>query len=200
MDDLIAYFLGDDRFRLVVNAGTAEKDLDWLRSNAGNTRIEPRRDLALIAVQGPKALEKFALACADADLSGLPTFSAREIGSQFISRTGYTGEDGLEVMLPNEDAPPLWQSLLDAGVRPAGLAARDILRLEAGMLLYGQDMDETTTPLECGLGWTVDLKRDFIGAEACGKKNRLADLPDSCSKTKVCCATPRGSSPKMARA
>jgi aminomethyltransferase len=170
VDDLIAYWLGDHRFRLVVNAGTAEKDLDWLHAHsAKDTQIEPKRDSALIAVQGPKAIEKFNRAFPQADLSGLQSFSACIAGNQFISRTGYTGEDGLEIILPSEDAPQLWQSLLAAGVRPAGLAARDILRLEAGMLLYGQDMDETTTPIECGLTWTVNLHRDFIGSEALRK-------------------------------
>lgn len=167
VDDLIACWLGGDRFRLVVNAGTAEKDLQWLRAHAPRElRIEPRRDLAIIAVQGPKAREKFSVAAPHADISGLETFSARSTGEWLISRTGYTGEDGLEIILPHDDAPPLWRSLVGAGVCPAGLAARDILRLEAGMLLYGQDMDEMTTPIECGLAWTVDLKRDFIGSEA----------------------------------
>jgi aminomethyltransferase len=171
VDDLLAYWLGDDRFRLVVNAGTADKDLAWLRAHGtAQLQIEPRRDLAIIAVQGPKAIEKFSAAVPRADFSGLKRFSARAAGEWFISRTGYTGEDGLEVVLPQQDATQLWQSLLAAAVRPAGLAARDLLRLEAGMLLYGQDMDETSTPIECGLAWTLDLHRDFIGSRALREK------------------------------
>jgi aminomethyltransferase len=180
LDDLMAYWLGDDRFRLIVNAGTREKDLSWLRERAhGALTIEPRFDRAIIAVQGPRAIEKFGRACPSVDLTGLQRFCARKGGGWLVSRTGYTGEDGVEIVLPNEEALSTWQALLDAGVRPAGLAARDLLRLEAGMLLYGQDMDEMATPIECGLAWTVDLKRDFIGAEALRERApafRLAGL------------------------
>jgi len=173
LDDLIVYFLGPRRFRLVVNAATAEKDLAWMSAqNAGATAatIAPRRDLAMIAVQGPKARTKVwkALPPSQPATEALGPFFAAEQGAFFFGRTGYTGEDGFEIMLPAADAPDVWQALLDAGVSPAGLGARDTLRLEAGMNLYGQDMDETVTPTECGLKWTVDLDspRNFIGKAA----------------------------------
>jgi aminomethyltransferase len=180
LDDLIAYWLGEDEYRLIVNAGTAEKDLQWLRERAhASVAIRPRGDLAIIAVQGPRARNEFTAAFRDWELSPLKPFSTIERGGWFVSRTGYTGEDGIEVLLPAEDALGAWEALLAVGIHPAGLAARDVLRLEAGMLLYGQDMDETTTPIECGLDWTVDLKRDFVGADALRARTpefRLAGL------------------------
>jgi aminomethyltransferase len=173
LDDLIVYFLGSRRFRGVVNAATAEKDLEWMssqRAGAAAATITPRRDLAMIAVQGPAARTKVwrALPQSKPATEALGPFFAAEWGAYFFGRTGYTGEDGFEIMLPAAEAPGLWQALLDADVGPAGLGARDTLRLEAGMNLYGQDMDETVTPLECGLTWTVDLEspRDFIGKSA----------------------------------
>jgi aminomethyltransferase len=173
LDDLIVYFLDSRRFRVVVNAGTAEKDLAWMssqRARAAAATITPRRDLAMIAVQGPAARTKVwqALPRSKPATEALGPFFAAEWGAYFFGRTGYTGEDGFEIMLPAAEAPGLWQALLDADVGPAGLGARDTLRLEAGMNLYGQDMDETVTPLECGLRWTVDLEspRDFIGKAA----------------------------------
>jgi aminomethyltransferase len=173
IDDLIVYFLGD-RYRVVVNAGTAEKDLAWLESQAGRiapaVRIVPRRDLAMIAIQGPKAREKTWRAKPDVKACSekLGVFFGAACGQWFVARTGYTGEDGFEVMLPAGQAGGFWDSLRAAGVTPAGLGARDTLRLEAGMNLYGQDMDESVTPLESGLAWTVDLvsPRDFIGKQA----------------------------------
>lgn len=174
LDDLIVYFLGPQRYRVVVNAATADKDLAWMRGQAGDVRgqvaIEPRRDLAMIAVQGPRAREKLwqALPAVKAASEPLGTFFGVEVADLFIARTGYTGEDGFELMLPAARAEPAWKALLAAGVSAAGLGARDTLRLEAGMNLYGEDMDETVTPLECGLEWTVDLQtpRDFIGRQA----------------------------------
>ncbi|HEV8259738.1 MAG TPA: glycine cleavage system aminomethyltransferase GcvT [Burkholderiales bacterium] len=174
LDDLIVYFLDPRRFRLVVNAATADKDLGWMSSQraraAAAVTITPRRELAMIAVQGPAAREKVwrALPQSKPATKALDPFFAAERGALFFGRTGYTGEDGFEIMLPAAEAPVLWQALLDAGVGPAGLGARDTLRLEAGMNLYGQDMDETVTPLECGLKWTVDLEspRDFVGKAA----------------------------------
>jgi len=178
LDDLIVYFLREDLFRLVVNAGTADKDIAWLRGllaeRASKLVLTPRTDLAMIAVQGPNARTKLwqALPGSEAASAALKPFSAAGIpgatGEVFIARTGYTGEDGFEVMLPAGHAPDLWHSLAAAGVRPAGLGARDTLRLEAGMNLYGQDMDESVTPLESGLAWTVDLAsaRDFVGKAA----------------------------------
>lgn len=174
IDDLIAYYLGDDGYRLVVNAGTADKDLEWIvqqRDRAGlKVDVVARRDLAMIAVQGPNAREKFwqAFPAARKDSEGVQNFFAVKVADWLIARTGYTGEDGFEVILPAGEAEQLWQSLLAAGVKPAGLGARDTLRLEAGMNLYGQDMDEGVTPAESGLQWTVDLNgpREFVGKAA----------------------------------
>jgi len=174
IDDLIIYFLSESWFRVVVNAGTADKDMAWMLAQrdefAPALEITPRRDLAMIAVQGPNARIKVwqVIVGAQAATEGLKPFQAAEFGKYFIARTGYTGEDGFEIMLPASAAADLWNALHAAGVVPAGLGARDTLRLEAGMNLYGQDMDETTNPLESGLAWTVDLKseRDFIGKKA----------------------------------
>lgn len=171
LDDMIVYRLGPGRFRLVVNAATADKDLAWMRRHAvGDVAIEGRHDLAMIAVQGPQAREKAWQALPETKRAseGLAPFRAAQTEGLLIARTGYTGEDGLELMLPVAGAMPAWDALLQAGVAPAGLGARDTLRLEAGMNLYGEDMDESVTPAECGLGWTVDLQspRDFIGKQA----------------------------------
>ncbi|HQR21461.1 MAG TPA: glycine cleavage system aminomethyltransferase GcvT [Burkholderiaceae bacterium] len=171
IDDLIIYFLREDWFRIVVNASTAEKDLAWMekaRAAGGDVlTITPRRDLAMIAVQGPNARAKFwqVRPATKAATEGLGAFFAAEVGDLFVARTGYTGEDGFEVMLPAAQAAKLWADLKAAGVAEAGLGARDTLRLEAGMNLYGNDMDESISPLDAGLAWTVDLKtpRDFIG-------------------------------------
>ena len=174
IDDLITYYLTESWFRIVVNAGTADKDIAWIQAQrddlAPDLEITPRRDLAMIAVQGPNARTKVwqVIAGSQAETEDLKLFQAATYGQYFIARTGYTGEDGFEILLPAADAPSFWNALCDAGVAPAGLGARDTLRLEAGMNLYGQDMDETTNPLESGLAWTVDLKseRDFIGKQA----------------------------------
>lgn len=173
IDDLIIYFLSESWFRLVVNAGTADKDIDWITSQARqyapDLAITPRRDLAMIAVQGPSARAKVWAVIPDSQAvtENLKPFQSVELGDYFIARTGYTGEDGFEITLPASLAADFWQKLHAAGVAPAGLGARDTLRLEAGMNLYGQDMDETVGPLESGLAWTVDLKseRDFIGRQ-----------------------------------
>ncbi|UCH48024.1 MAG: glycine cleavage system aminomethyltransferase GcvT [Betaproteobacteria bacterium] len=174
IDDLIAYYVADGVYRLVVNAGTADKDLEWISrrrdSAALKVDVVARRDLAMIAVQGPKAREKFwqAKPALRKDSENLSSFSAEPAADWLIARTGYTGEDGFEITLPAGQAEGLWESLLAAGVKPAGLGARDTLRLEAGMNLYGQDMDESVTPIESGLQWTVDLSgvRDFVGRDA----------------------------------
>jgi aminomethyltransferase len=174
IDDLIVYFFSPARYRIVVNAGTAEKDIAWMRAQlvGFDTSLVVRRDVAMIAVQGPQARERFwtAFPVARAGSVTLENFQATEwtVGSDtwLIARTGYTGEDGFEVTVPADDAAAVWQALRDAGVKPCGLGARDTLRLEAGMNLYGQDMDENVSPYEAGLKWTVDLKdadRDFIG-------------------------------------
>jgi aminomethyltransferase len=174
IDDLIVYFLRDSWFRLVVNAGTRDKDLVWIRRHAASFGVEVREraDLAMLAVQGPRArsLAASMLApAAAADALALPAFFGAEIADWFIARTGYTGEDGFEIMLSADTATRIWRALNALGVLSCGLAARDTLRLEAGMNLYGHDMDETTHPFESGLGWTVALipaERHFIGRQA----------------------------------
>lgn len=174
IDDLITYFMDEQWFRTVVNAGTADKDIAWMRQQAAQLApqltITSRDDLAMVAVQGPNARAKVwqVLPQTRAATEGLQNFQAADCGEYFIARTGYTGEDGFEIMLPKEKAVAFWQALNQVGVPPIGLGARDTLRLEAGMNLYGQDMDESVGPLESGLAWTVDLKseRDFIGKAA----------------------------------
>jgi len=171
LDDLIVYFAGPDRYRAVLNAATAQADLEWLgrRAPAG-ARIRPRTDLAMLAVQGPRAREQFWAALPEfrSASEDLASFCSMERNESFLARTGYTGEDGFELMLPAGAAPEAWRRLCAAGVRPCGLGARDTLRLEAGMNLYGQDMDASVTPFESGLGWTVALEggRDFVGRAA----------------------------------
>ncbi|MES9994453.1 MAG: glycine cleavage system aminomethyltransferase GcvT [Candidatus Thiodiazotropha sp.] len=171
VDDLIVYYLDDEWYRLVVNAGTTEKDLAWLEKWSADysITIKPRRDLAMIAVQGPNARSK-ALPLLSPLLqqkgADLKPFNAVADGDWFLARTGYTGEDGFEIMVPGDQAAGFWQQLHAAGVQPCGLGARDTLRLEAGMNLYGSDMDEESSPLESGLGWTIAWEpsdRDFIG-------------------------------------
>jgi aminomethyltransferase len=172
LDDLIATWLGGERYRLVLNAATAEKDLAWMRLSADGARITPRRDLAMLALQGPAARETLWHARPEWRAASEPLggFFATEVASEvLVSRTGYTGEDGYEVALPSDQAAALWDASIAAGAAPCGLAARDTLRLEAGMNLYGQDMDESVTPHESGLAWTVDrgdAARDFIGRAA----------------------------------
>lgn len=174
IDDLIVYHVEANLYRVVVNAGTRDKDIAWMRAHAQNfaVTIAAREELAIIAVQGPKArsLAESVLPDAVAAAAGnLKRFACCDLDTWFIGRTGYTGEDGYEIMLPGEDAGDFWQALLDAGVTPAGLGARDTLRLEAGMNLYGNDMDETVSPLAAGLDWTISLHdeaRDFLGREA----------------------------------
>ena len=184
IDDLIAYYLRDDFFRVVVNAATRDKDLAWMREQVQkqDVTITERSDMAMIAVQGPQAREKthrvLDSECRDL-ASKLGPFFGAQCGDIFISRTGYTGEDGYELVVPAEQASALWRGLLEAGVRPAGLGSRDTLRLEAGMALYGTDMDETTSPLESGLTWTVAWEpedRDFIGRPALETQRREGGL------------------------
>lgn len=179
IDDLIAYYLSESWFRLVVNAGTADKDLAWIGQHAVayGVEVKPRRDLGILAVQGPNARAAVARhlpASLGAQALELIAFQAVYQGEMFVGRTGYTGEDGFELILPHAELVSLWQKLLADGVKPAGLGARDTLRLEAGMNLYGQDMDESKHPLESGLGWTIawgephagEPDRDFIGRQA----------------------------------
>ena len=171
VDDLITYYLGPDRFRLVVNAATRDKDLDWINLQAASfdVGVIERAGLAMIAVQGPVAREKAAQVLddqwSDAALK-LKPFYGLEAGEMFIARTGYTGEDGWEIMLPAKNAAAFWAQCVATGIQPCGLGARDTLRLEAGMNLYGSDMSETVSPLEAGLGWTIawdPQDRSFIG-------------------------------------
>ena len=206
IDDLIIYFMTEQWFRIVVNAGTADKDIAWMKEQAaffssdqfnpkpspvlpyqGGSQTPPlirggregfalpltitsRDDLAMVAIQGPNARAKVwqVLPQTKSATEGLQNFQAADCGEYFVARTGYTGEDGFEVMLPKEKVETFWYALNKVGVKPIGLGARDTLRLEAGMNLYGQEMDETINPLEAGMAWTVDLKseRDFIGKAA----------------------------------
>lgn len=176
LDDLIIYFLDEAFFRVVVNGGTRDKDLAWIRRQAKEQRFDvaiiERTDLAMLAVQGPQARVALATLMEEehrvAALALQPFFGVGA-GRWFVARTGYTGEDGFEVMLPNAEAASLWRSLNAAGVASCGLGARDTLRLEAGMNLYGNDMDESRNPFESGLAWTVALEpasRDFHGRRA----------------------------------
>ncbi len=178
IDDLIVYYMNDSWYRMVVNAATRDKDLAWIDEQSAGYEVEikERPDLAMIAVQGPHAREK-AIEALPVDVveavSELDRFFGSDCGEWFVGRTGYTGEDGFEIMLPDTEAPAFWDRLAEAGVKPCGLGARDTLRLEAGMNLYGADMTETTSPLISGLGWTIawePVERDFIGRAALQKQ------------------------------
>ncbi|MCF6441697.1 glycine cleavage system aminomethyltransferase GcvT [Pseudoalteromonas luteoviolacea] len=171
IDDLIIYFFTETDYRLVVNSATREKDLAHIGAVAADfdVTVTERPEYAMIAVQGPSAKEKTATILNDeqrAAVEGMKPFFGAQAGKLFIATTGYTGEAGYEIVVHNDDAAELWQQLLDAGVRPAGLGARDTLRLEAGMNLYGSDMDETVSPLAANMAWTIAWEpedRDFIG-------------------------------------
>ncbi|MEO6926487.1 MAG: glycine cleavage system aminomethyltransferase GcvT [Rhodanobacter sp.] len=188
IDDLIVYFFGEEYFRLVVNAGTRAKDLAWIekQATAFGIEVKERPDFAMIAVQGPHARAKVLDLLHEVDrprIEKLGKFAAAAAQGPhgmplFVARTGYTGEDGFEIIVPQEHAIALWEALLAAGVAPAGLGARDTLRLEAGMNLYGQDMDESVTPWEANLGWTVSLDegRAFIGRAAL-EQQKAAGVP-----------------------
>lgn len=185
LDDLIVYFQDEKWFRIVANAGTRAKDLSWIRNAArefGGVKVTERDDLAMIAVQGPQAKAKVYQTLGGSvreTTERLPPYRSATVGELFIATTGYTGEAGFEIILPARAAPFTWQMLVEAGVAPIGLGARDTLRLEAGMNLYGADMDETTTPLESGLAWTVAFEpadRKFIGREAL-ERQRAAGVP-----------------------
>ncbi|MEE9342300.1 MAG: glycine cleavage system aminomethyltransferase GcvT [Gammaproteobacteria bacterium] len=174
IDDLIIYFFEESHFRLVVNSSTREKDVAWINKQAKgfSVRVTERPELAMVAVQGPNA-RQHVIELIDSEhraaVDGLTPFKATFVDDWFIARTGYTGEDGFEIVLPAEAAPAFWQALEQRGVRPCGLGARDTLRLEAGMALYGTDMDDTLSPLQSGLAWTVGWDpqdRLFIGRQA----------------------------------
>ena len=171
IDDLITYYLDETHYRLVVNAATRDKDMAWIMAQADrfDVAVTERPELAMIAIQGPNARARVnGLLSAEtaAAAAALKVFFATIDGEWF---TGYTGEDGYEIILPESDVVGFWNRLVEAGVRPCGLGARDTLRLEAGMNLYGSDMDETTSPWSTGLAWTVAMDpsdRDFIGRGA----------------------------------
>ena len=172
IDDLIVYRRGDG-YRIVFNCAREIEDLAWVEARAAGTdvRFVRRRDLAMLAVQGPDAIAQFKRAWPQYSgvLDALQVFQGVDVDNWFIARTGYTGEDGLELVLPGEQAAQCWQTLHELGVSPAGLGARDTLRLEAGMNLYGQEMDETINPFEANMAWTLDwndAERDFIGRSA----------------------------------
>lgn len=172
IDDLIVYRT-EQGYRMVVNCATRDKDLAWMEKQASQFEVvlTERPELGIVAIQGPKAIAavKQVLPEQASMIDGLGIFFGQPAGEWFIARTGYTGEDGLEIMVPNSAVAEFWQQLLDAGVRACGLGARDTLRLEAGMNLYGSDMDESVTPLESAMGWTVAWEpedRDFIGRAA----------------------------------
>ena len=188
LDDLIVYYLREGLFRIVLNAATAERDIEWLHTllaeRASQLTLASRDDLAIIAVQGPMARAKVWQAIRGSEVASatLKPFMAAEamtdLGDLFIARTGYTGEDGFELILPSTHAASTWRALAAAGVKRCGLGSRDTLRLEAGMNLYGQDMDESTSPFCAGLGWTVDLTdtRDFAGKAALTAQPRSRQL------------------------
>lgn len=178
IDDLIVYKIDSNSYRVVINAGTRDKDMAWMREHALPFSVEltERLNLAMLAIQGPEVKEKIRhfLSEQDADLvQNLKPFTFVALNDWFFARTGYTGEDGFEVIFPVSDAAKIWELFLSAGIAPCGLGARDTLRLEAGLNLYGSDMDENVTPLESNLAWTVAMEpqdRKFVGREALEKQ------------------------------
>ncbi|RYJ64334.1 glycine cleavage system aminomethyltransferase GcvT [Pseudomonas songnenensis] len=184
IDDLIVY-LTDWGYRLVVNASTREKDLAWMQQQAAGFAVEVRErpELAMLAIQGPHARARTAELVSQARatlIHDLKPFQGMADGDWFIGRTGYTGEDGLEIILPAEQAPDFLSELVGAGIPPIGLGARDTLRLEAGLNLYGQDMTEEVSPLAANMGWTVawePAERDFVGRAALEQQRAQGDLP-----------------------
>ncbi len=185
IDDLITYFFADDHYRMIVNSATREKDLAWMNQQAQGVDVSltERPELAMIAVQGPNAKAKAAQVFSDeqnAAVEGMKPFFGVQSGDLFIATTGYTGEDGYEIVVPVTQAAALWNALLAAGVSPCGLGARDTLRLEAGMNLYGQDMDETVSPLAANMAWTIawePAERDFIGRSVLEAQKAAGDQP-----------------------
>jgi aminomethyltransferase len=172
IDDLIVYKM-EGWYRTVVNCGTREKDLAWMNKQieSFDATLTERPELAMVAVQGPNAIEKVKQVRTEqaALISELKVFQGLPVGEWFYARTGYTGEDGLEIIVPAAEVAEFWEALIAAGVAPTGLGARDTLRLEAGMNLYGNDMDDSISPLQAGMGWTIAWEpadRDFIGRKA----------------------------------
>jgi len=185
IDDLIVYFFSNTDYRLVVNSATRVKDLAWINEQSAgfDVTITERPEFAMIAVQGPQAKAKVASllnAEQTAAVDGMKPFFSAQAGDLFIATTGYTGENGYEIALPADQAADLWQQLLDAGVKPCGLGARDTLRLEAGMNLYGLDMDESVSPLAANMAWTISWEpedRNFNGREALAAQRAAGDQP-----------------------
>jgi aminomethyltransferase len=185
IDDLIVYFFTETQYRLVVNSATREKDLAWIaeQSEGFDIKVTERPEFGMIAVQGPEAKAKVASILSDeqkAAVEGMKPFFSVEAGGLFIATTGYTGEDGYEIAVPEAQAADLWQQLLDAGVKPCGLGARDTLRLEAGMNLYGLDMDESVSPLAANMAWTIAWEpadRNFNGREVLAVQREAGDQP-----------------------
>jgi len=184
IDDLIVY-LTDWGYRLVVNASTRDKDLAWMQAQTVGFAVEVRErpELAMLAIQGPHARARTSELVSQARaglIHDLKPFQGMADGDWFIGRTGYTGEDGLEIILPAEQAPDFLSELVGAGIPPIGLGARDTLRLEAGLNLYGQDMTEDVSPLAANMGWTVawePAERDFVGRAALEQERGCGDLP-----------------------
>lgn len=185
IDDLIIYFFTDTDYRLVVNSATREKDLAWMskQSEGFDITITERPEFGMIAVQGPQAKAKVATllnAEQSASVEGMKPFFGVQVGDVFIATTGYTGEEGYEIIVPDSVAEDFWQQLVDAGVKPCGLGARDTLRLEAGMNLYGLDMDESISPLAANMAWTISWEpedRDFIGRSVLTAQKAAGDQP-----------------------
>jgi len=185
IDDLIVYFFSSTDYRLVVNSATREKDLAWIAEQSASfeVTITERPEFAMIAVQGPQAKAKVATLLGAEQavaVDGMKPFFSAQAGDLFIATTGYTGENGYEIALPSEQAADFWQKLLDADVKPCGLGARDTLRLEAGMNLYGLDMDESISPLAANMAWTISWEpedRDFIGREVLTAQKAAGDQP-----------------------
>ncbi|MFV0454168.1 MAG: glycine cleavage system aminomethyltransferase GcvT [Pseudomonas sp.] len=184
IDDLIVY-LTEDGYRLVVNASTRDKDLAWMRAQTSGfeVRIDERADLAMLAIQGPQARTRMMDLVTQpraALIQELKPFQGLAAGDWFIGRTGYTGEDGLEIILPAEQAPDFFSELVGAGISPIGLGARDTLRLEAGLNLYGQDMNEEVSPLAANMGWTIawePAERVFVGRDALEAQRKKSEQP-----------------------
>ncbi len=190
VDDLICYRKNERDYRVVVNAATHDKDIDWLQKQVKsfNVKLTERTDFAMLAVQGPNAREKIKKAFTKEQIAAtdnLKTFHGVDVNGWWLARTGYTGEDGYEIMIPQNEAVAFWDKLISSGIRPCGLVARDSLRLEAGMSLYGSEMNEEVTPLVSNLTWTVALEpadRNFIGRKALedqcqiGLKHKLVGL------------------------
>lgn len=194
IDDLLIYRLEENKYMLVVNASNMEKDLNWIRENAGNYRCvitDISEETALIAVQGPKSIDVLqSLTGIDLKEITYYTFRTTDFAGKkdiLISATGYTGAGGFEIYCKNEDAVEIWDAIFKAGkefgIKPAGLGSRDTLRLEMGFCLYGNDINDTTSPLQAGLGWITKMnKGDFIGKEileqekAAGVQKKLVGL------------------------